>query len=154
MIRSPENPASEFVDDACVLNAYGSALLVLAHGRENKPVTIYRLGRSLVIYFPAPTSQTGITGICSAQTRQIGFYDRPVVPGKPEGLTGICSMMQPLSFAAGGADTLFTSGMLIMIFTPLALGPIRQSGTPPQYIHFCPFVIPATSWSQVGRTAT
>lgn len=54
MIRLPENPASEFVDDACVLNPYGSALLVLAHNRENDPVTIHRLGyRSPVIYFLA-----------------------------------------------------------------------------------------------------
>ena len=56
MIRLPEDPASEFVDDACVLNVYGSALLVLAHDRENNPVTIHRLGyRSLVIYFSTPT---------------------------------------------------------------------------------------------------
>lgn len=51
MIRSPENPTSEFVNGACVLNAYGSALLVLAHGREGNTVTIHRLGhQSLVIF--------------------------------------------------------------------------------------------------------
>lgn len=50
MVRSPENPASEFVNGACVLNAYGSALLVLAHGRESKPITIHRLAdRSPVV---------------------------------------------------------------------------------------------------------
>ena len=56
MIRLPEKPALEFVDDACVLNVYGSALLVLAHNRENNPVTVHRLGyRSPVIYFSALT---------------------------------------------------------------------------------------------------
>jgi len=43
VVRSPESPASEFVNDACVLNVYGSALLALAHGREKNPVTIHRL---------------------------------------------------------------------------------------------------------------
>jgi len=85
VVRSPEDPTSEFVNGACVLNVYGSALLVLAHGRESNPVTIHRLG-----YRTA--------------TRPIGSYDRPVTPGKPSGLTAICSMMQPLSFATGGAD--------------------------------------------------
>lgn len=40
----------------------------------------------------------------STQTTQIGSYDRPAVPGRPEGLTAICAMMQPFSFATGGAD--------------------------------------------------
>lgn len=43
MVRSPDSPASEFVNDTCVLNGYGSAFLVLAHGRESNPVTIHRL---------------------------------------------------------------------------------------------------------------
>lgn len=59
VIRLPENPALEFVAGACVLNAYGSALLVLAHDREQNPVTIHRLSyRSPVITFqprPSPT---------------------------------------------------------------------------------------------------
>ena len=60
MIRLPENPASELVDDACVLNAYGSALLVLVHCRENNPITIHRLGyRSPVICFSALTLLLG-----------------------------------------------------------------------------------------------
>jgi len=65
MIRSPGDPAKEFVDDPCVLNVYSPVFfLVLAHGREHNPVTIHRLGyRSLVIYFSALTlpCQAGIT---------------------------------------------------------------------------------------------
>ncbi|KAF9649641.1 WD40 repeat-like protein [Thelephora ganbajun] len=85
IIRSPENSTSDSINGACVLNAYGSALLVLAHGRENNSITIHRLGHR-------------------SPTRPIGSYNRPAVSGKPEGLTAICSMMQPLSFATGGAD--------------------------------------------------
>lgn len=44
MIRSPEKPALESVHGACVLNAYGSAFLVLAHAREDAPVSLHRLG--------------------------------------------------------------------------------------------------------------
>ena len=62
MIRSPESPASEFVNGACVLNGYGSALLVLAHRRENNPITIHRLGyRSSVIQFSALTLSCQLT---------------------------------------------------------------------------------------------
>jgi len=38
------------------------------------------------------------------QAPQIGSYDRPIIPGKPTGLTAICPMIQPFSFATGGAD--------------------------------------------------
>ena len=107
MVRSPENHALELVNDVCALNAYGSALLVLAHGRENGTVTIHRLGyRSPVIFIFSihPSCQARTTDTRSTQTRQIGSYNRPAVFGKPNGLTAICSMMQPLSFATGGAD--------------------------------------------------
>lgn len=42
-IRTPEEPTLESVHDACVLSVYGSTILVLAHARENTPVTIHRL---------------------------------------------------------------------------------------------------------------
>jgi len=51
MVRSPESPASESVNDACVLNGYGSSLLVLAHGREENTVTIHRLAHRSPVTF-------------------------------------------------------------------------------------------------------
>lgn len=45
-----------------------------------------------------------MAGARSIQIPLIGSYDRPVIPGKSTGLSAICSMMQPLSFATGGTD--------------------------------------------------
>lgn len=79
---------------------------------------IHRLGyRSPVIHFSTPTlpCQAGITYTLSTETRQIVFYDRLVAPGKPKGLTTICSMVQPPPLRPEDLITLFAFGTLIMI---------------------------------------
>lgn len=45
-----------------------------------------------------------MTGARFIQIHLTRSYDRPTIPGKPKGLSAICSMIQPLRFATGGAD--------------------------------------------------
>ncbi|KAG2146637.1 WD40-repeat-containing domain protein [Suillus clintonianus] len=83
-LRRPTAPAQESVDDACVLHAGDTSVVVLAHAREEKQIS----------YLTFQTSRgTSLRAV-----------DRPWNKTKKGGTSAVSTMMQPLMFASGGHD--------------------------------------------------
>lgn len=83
-LHRPTAPTQESVDDACMLHAGDTSVVVLAHAREEKQIS----------YLTFPTSR-------GTNTRVI---DRPWNRTKKGGASVVSTMMQPLMFASGGHD--------------------------------------------------
>lgn len=83
-LRRPTAPTQESVDDACVLHAGDTSVVVLAHAREEKQIS----------YLTFQTS------------RGTNFHvvGRPWNKTKKGGASVVSTMMQPLMFASGGHD--------------------------------------------------
>lgn len=83
-LRRPTAPTQESVDDACILHAGDTSVVVLAHAREEKQIS----------YLTSRTS------------RETNFrvVDRPWNRTKKGGASVVSTMMQPLMFASGGHD--------------------------------------------------
>jgi hypothetical protein len=83
-IRRPTAPTQESVDDACILHAGDTSVVVLAHAREEKQIS----------YLTFQTSR-------GTNFRRV---DRPWNRTKKGGTSVVSTMMQPLMFASGGHD--------------------------------------------------
>lgn len=83
-LRRPTAPTQESVDDACMLHAGNTSVVVLAHAREEKQIS----------YLTFQNSR-------GTNTRVV---DRPWNRTKKGGASVVSTMMQPLMFASGGHD--------------------------------------------------
>ncbi|KAG1892660.1 WD40-repeat-containing domain protein [Suillus subluteus] len=83
-LRRPTAPTQESVDDACILHAGDTSVVVLAHAREEKQISYL-------------TSQT-------SRGTNFRVVDRPWNKTKKGGASVVSTMMQPLMFASGGHD--------------------------------------------------
>ncbi|KAG1780186.1 WD40-repeat-containing domain protein [Suillus placidus] len=83
-LRRPTAPTQESVDDACILHAGDTSVVVLGHAREEKQIS----------YLTFQTSRG----------TNFGVADRPWNRTKKGGASVVSTMMQPLMFASGGHD--------------------------------------------------
>ncbi|KAG2158853.1 uncharacterized protein EDB93DRAFT_1116712 [Suillus bovinus] len=83
-LRRPTAPTQESVDDACILHAGDTSVIVLAHAREEKQISYL-------------TFQTSMG-------TKYRVVDRPWNRTKKAGASVVSTMMQPLMFASGGYD--------------------------------------------------
>ncbi|OAX42887.1 hypothetical protein K503DRAFT_682389 [Rhizopogon vinicolor AM-OR11-026] len=83
-LRKPAAPAQESVDDACVLHAGDTSVVILAHAREEKQISCL-------------TFQ-------SCEGTGLRVVDRPWNKIKKGGTSAVATMMQPLMFTSGGHD--------------------------------------------------
>ncbi|KII95337.1 hypothetical protein PLICRDRAFT_48300 [Plicaturopsis crispa FD-325 SS-3] len=84
LLRSPAHPSLEVVEDACFLTISGRSVIVLAHARDEKQITIASLGHG--------------------RYANIHFLERPSSSVKKGGASAVAAMMQPRMFASGGHD--------------------------------------------------
>ncbi|KAG0705476.1 WD40-repeat-containing domain protein [Suillus ampliporus] len=83
-LRRPTAPAQESVDDACIVHAGDTSVVVLAHAREETQISY------LTFQTHRGTSHHVV--------------DRPWNKTKKGGTSVVSTMMQPLMFASGGHD--------------------------------------------------
>ncbi|KAG2058868.1 hypothetical protein BDR06DRAFT_950108 [Suillus hirtellus] len=83
-LRRPAAPTQESVDDACILHAGDTSVVVLAHAREEKQIS----------YLTFQTSRG----------TNFGVVNRPWNTTKKGGASVVSTMLQPLMFTSGGHD--------------------------------------------------
>ncbi|TFK56107.1 hypothetical protein OE88DRAFT_1652714 [Heliocybe sulcata] len=85
-LRASESPCQEFVDDACLLNIAGCRLIMLAHAREKKQISLF------------DTSQ--------GKAHNAVTIDKPsrLDTKTGSGASAVCPLHQPGAFAIGGYD--------------------------------------------------
>jgi WD40 repeat protein len=101
-IRRPTAPTQESVDDACILHAGDTSVVVLAHAREEEQIS----------YLTFQTSRVSVRRCSLSPFKSISIHkgtnfrrvDRPWNRTKKGGTSVVSTMMQPLMFASGGHD--------------------------------------------------
>ncbi|KAG1863342.1 WD40-repeat-containing domain protein [Suillus tomentosus] len=83
-LRRPTAPTQESVDDACILHAGDTSVVVLAHAREEKQIS----------YLTFQTSRG----------TNFRVVNRPWNTAKKGGASVVSTMLQPLMFTSGGYD--------------------------------------------------